>query len=118
MREAVVAPANADLRGAQLGIVDCDVHPMLPNGKAVQPYLTTAWQKRFAHVNAAVSEFYSVRYRNRPTKTHPDAIPPGGGPPGSDPNFLIKDHIEPNNISCALLLPHEMQQVSAWSDAD
>ena len=88
------------------GIVDCDVHPLLADGiRSLYPYMADAWRQRFVRKRAhQAGGGLTLRYAH-PTGTvgRDFPTPDGGGPGGSDPHFLIKDHLDANDISVAVL---------------
>jgi predicted TIM-barrel fold metal-dependent hydrolase len=110
--------AGGTAQATSVRIVDCDVH-VSPRGgiRSLLPYMTQAWQKQFE----------SIARLKRDAKRHPfrypnpsgsilrmDAVPPQGGEPGSDPEFLRTDLLERWKIGHALLVPVEW--VNAWTD--
>jgi predicted TIM-barrel fold metal-dependent hydrolase len=113
----MMAGSRAEAQTA-LTIVDCDVHVTPKDGvKSLLPYMSKAWQ----------DQFETFARLKRDTKRHPfrypnpsgailrwDAVPPGGGEPGSDLDFLRVDLLEKWRIHDALLVPVEW--VNAWTD--
>ncbi|WHY59677.1 amidohydrolase family protein [Cytobacillus firmus] len=83
------------------GLIDCDVHPVLTSLEELSPYLDEATQKqlnigkfsngKFKNQNNAGFEFPTGRYGNPGHVLRMDAVPPCGGSPGSNPDFLLKD---------------------------
>lgn len=94
-------------------IVDCDVHPLIKDPLALQPYFTREWRDHFFSGLGGTSQNGFVYARARDRYPHPnttyrlDALPPGGGPAGSDPKHVIDTLVEPFGITTALLLPQE-----------
>ncbi len=95
-------------------IVDCDVHPLIKSVSALKPYFSKEWADFFVPSSVGQSStngFVFARARDRyphPNTTYRlDALPPAGGPAGSDPGFVVEDLIEPFGITTALLLPQE-----------
>ncbi|MBS7705481.1 amidohydrolase family protein [Chelatococcus asaccharovorans] len=106
-------------------IVDCDVHPLIKSVDALSPYLSSRWRERFVPRSIGQSSsngFVFARARDRyphPNTTYRlDALPPNGGPAGSDPEFVLSDLIEPHGITTALLLPQEHYGVVRFSSAE
>jgi uncharacterized protein len=113
---------------ARRTIIDTDVHPYVRGGlKTLLQYMPRASRERFALVthNAPSAnggsglegiDITTNKWNppNRYTNPHPgvkvgvlrpDATPPDGGLPGSDPQFVVKDLLDAYSISAALLLP-------------
>ncbi len=104
-------------------IVDCDVHPLIKSVAALKPYFSKEWREFFVPDSIGQTSsngFVFARARDRyphPNTTYRlDALPPSGGPAGSDPAFVLKDLIEPNGITTALLLPQEHYGVIRFSN--
>ncbi len=81
----------APRQSTRLQIIDCDVHPAIGSTGDLKPFLAQRWRD---HLDA-----YGPRQPIPFTGCHPypkatpalsrlDAWPPGGGPPGSDLDFL------------------------------
>ena len=105
---------NSRAEDARTPVVDCDVHPLIKDIHALAPYFTEAWRQYFlssALCGKSDNGFVYARARDR--YPHPnatfrrDALPPQGGPAGSDPAFTVTNHIEPFGIRTAVLLPQE-----------
>jgi predicted TIM-barrel fold metal-dependent hydrolase len=87
-------------------IIDCDVHPYVPEGiRSVFPYMTEAWRQRFIRKRAAVgTEARSLRFLHpNGTVGREDARPPNGGAAGSDPGFLCAHLLDAHGIDIAVL---------------
>lgn len=100
----VAAPSVAE-RSTD-GVIDCDVHPLLPNGiRSLYPYMTEAWRERFIRKRAHTTESgLTLRYAQpNGTVVRDDAKPEAGMPGGSDPHFLVRDLLDANGISVAVL---------------
>lgn len=105
-------------------IVDCDVHPLIKSVGELKPYLSKEWRDVFVQASIGQSSsngFVFARARDRyphPNTTYRlDALSPAGGPAGSDPDFVLKDLIEPYGITTALLLPQEHYGVIRFSSS-
>jgi predicted TIM-barrel fold metal-dependent hydrolase len=103
-------------------IVDVDVHPSFPEGfGSVIEYAPRDWQRRLQYLttqrpgNAGV-----LRYPHPlgPNSVLAEAIPPGGGRPGSDPEFLLADLVQRHGIDIALLVPLDTVQAIAAPDPE
>ncbi len=77
-------------------LIDTDVHNMLGD---LTPYLPRVWQDRWQQVGFGTGANWS---NPRGVHRH-DVTPPDGGPPGSDPLFLISDHLDRYDIDYAIL---------------
>lgn len=104
-------------------IVDCDVHPLIKNIDVLEPYFSEEWRDYFlsgAIRRKSENGFVFARARDRyphPNTTYRlDALPPEGGPAGSDPAYTITDHVAPNGITTALLLPQEHYGVARFGN--
>ena len=87
------------------GIVDCDVHPLFAF-QSLYPYMPDAWVQRFIRkrVNAAGAGGLTLRYAHpNGVVVRDDARTDAGGPGGSDPHFMLRDHLDRNDISAVLL---------------
>lgn len=107
-------PAEQAAAATRPRIVDCDVHPLIKNVDVLRPYLAKEWRDFFfsdAIRKQSENGFVYARARDRyphPNATYQlDALPPNGGPAGSDPAFTLQHLIEPYGITTALLLPQE-----------
>ena len=98
-------------------VIDCDIHPTVRSAQDLLGYMSKSWQR---HFDTRGIRLYG---RARDAYAHPlrihrlDAAPPGGGPAGSDPEYVLARHVAPNNIRAALLLPQEPYGAMAWGDA-
>jgi uncharacterized protein len=86
------------------GAIDCDVHNLFRDGlRDLAPYLDDAWRKKF-RIDEKIGwadglpgmEFKipTVNYVVPGGTMRIDATPPDGGPPASDPQYMVKDLIE------------------------
>ena len=90
----------------RLGIVDCDIHPMLRSERALFPYLARRWRDEL--------ETFGLRTRNpfvgsyafpkaTPALSRRDTWPQAGGPPGSDLGFMRQQHLDRYGIETGIL---------------
>lgn len=87
-------------------IVDCDVHNN--TSTTIAPYLSERWRRYQELVgvrNGGPS--CSVRTTQRPNASRLDAVPPDGGPPGSDPSFAREQLLDRYGISVAIINNYE-----------
>jgi predicted TIM-barrel fold metal-dependent hydrolase len=105
--------------------IDADVHPLidaplktgLPGSgffTGIRPYLTASQQRHFDLRKQLPYPRYELPFGN----FSQDAVPPGGGPPGSDPHFTIEQHIEPHGVAAAILSSLEAAYLTALPAAD
>jgi predicted TIM-barrel fold metal-dependent hydrolase len=98
----------------KLKVIDSDVHHSLRSDRDLLPYLADTWKDRVARAGLGLlySGYYSPIGVGRQ-----DALPPGGGPAGSDPDFVVKQLIEPYNMEHAILTGN-LFSVSVGHDPD
>ena len=108
MSSTTTVPARSPKPEAGTGIIDCDIHPNLKSANALHPFLARRWQDHLAkygnvghgpHAEAGAYPLYAPHTSRR------DAWPPGGGLPGSDLDFMRRQHLDPNNIELGIMLP-------------
>ena len=81
------------------GIIDTDVHPSPRDLDEIRRHMRAPWRDRY---KGGGRGFYGNPVVSG---SRDDSVPPGGGPPGSDPAFLRKQLIEEYGIAHAVLLP-------------
>src|ERR1700735_373324 len=82
------------------GGIDCDIHPAVPNLKALHPYLTDHW--RDIIVQRGMHELNSIAYpANSPLTARPDWRQDGIRP-GSDLALLRQHALDPFRTSIAI----------------
>ena len=86
---------------AVAGAIDCDVHPAVPSVRSLLPHLDPCWRDAFVvrgqdGFDAADHPFGS------PLACRPD-FRPERGPPGSDPERLIRQAVEEPGVRFAIL---------------
>ena len=83
------------------GGIDCDIHPAVPNLKALHPYLSDHW--RDIIVQRGMHELNSIAYpANSPLSSRPDWRIPGK-PAGSDLDLLRQQALNPFQTSVGIL---------------
>lgn len=115
MNDAVVTEPGS-LAASRLRVVDCDVHPVLPNGLSdVFPYLSEPWRQRLLRKRASgMHGNLTLRYLHpNGAVVREDARTPSGGVGGTDPGFVVTDLIERNGIDYALLTSLQAGAVAA-----
>ncbi|WP_127582601.1 amidohydrolase family protein [Paenibacillus koleovorans] len=87
-------------------VIDCDVHNALSSHMDLLPYLEEPWRSRVAGSGLGLlySGYYSPIGVGRK-----DASPPGGGAPGTDPDFVIQQLIDPYKMEYAILTSNLFQ---------
>ncbi|WP_317890090.1 amidohydrolase family protein [Paenibacillus sabuli] len=105
-------PASASGEGP--GLIDTDVHNDFAAREDLLPYLPKVWHAQWLAVGTGVgSPYYSpVGVLRR------DAGPERGGPPGSDPHYLLRDHLERFAIDYAILTGAGILEMSLNPDCD
>lgn len=97
-------------------LIDADVHNAFADMRAeLRPYLARAWQV-----------FGDLHGMGMPPTGHPssvgvqreDARTPSGGIAGSDPDFLISDHLDRYGIDYAILTGSHILGISVHADPD
>lgn len=101
-----------------MGIVDCDVHPYVNSMSELLDYMPSGWRQRFENTPLSASARGGGRYQNPAGGLRKDATPPTGGLPGSDPNYVVEDLLDPYDIDTALLLSMQGASVTTWTDPD
>jgi uncharacterized protein len=98
-------------------IIDADVHPWV-NGdiKGLKPYLTRDWWEHFDSRYTLPNHWLRPPLA-RASSNRIDAIPPGGGEPGSDPVFMKHEHLDKHGISHAILSSIQAGKLAALPTA-
>lgn len=100
-------------------IVDCDVHPLVAGVADLLPYMEEGWRRRFDGRDVvASSPFSAARYSHPVGILRRDAEPPEGGAPGSSPEHLVRQHVEPNRIASLILLSLQAGALASWVNID
>jgi predicted TIM-barrel fold metal-dependent hydrolase len=97
--------------------MDCDVHPYANSLADVLDYMPEAWQHIFTSQKLELSGRSVHRYPHPVgTSLRGDAVPPGGGLPGSDPEYMVEQLLDKFDIGAAVLIPIQASAVAAWTD--
>jgi predicted TIM-barrel fold metal-dependent hydrolase len=80
------------------GIIDCDVHPAPRSNDEIKAFMKPPFKDRW---NGGGRGFFE----NPSHWARLDSTPPEGGSPGSDPDFLRRQLMEPYGIAHAVLVP-------------
>ncbi len=100
------APANA--KGADIKLVDCDIHPTVRSMKDLHPYMSARWRE---HLDTFGQRFRQAFYASTafpkatPQLARRDAWPEDGSPPGSDLAMMQRQHLDANGIDRGMLFP-------------
>jgi predicted TIM-barrel fold metal-dependent hydrolase len=105
--------------------VDVDVHPLvqaplttgLPGSgffTGIRPYLSTAQRAHFDLRRALPYPRYEIPFGNFAQ----DALPPSGGPPGSDPAFTMEQHLDGHGVAACVLSSLEAAYLTALPSPD
>ncbi|TYL71895.1 amidohydrolase family protein [Bradyrhizobium cytisi] len=90
------------------GIVDCDLHPSYGSFSEIDEFLPQRWREHHATIGVRLSRGLS-KAGNYPRMSRGgvrmDAWLPDGGFPGSDLDFMRKQHLDPLNVRYGMLLP-------------
>jgi len=90
----------------RLGIVDCDIHPMLRSQDALLPHLSRRWREELQTNGLRTKNPFVASYavpKATPALSRRDSWPPAGGPPGSDLDFMRAQHLDPYGIETGIL---------------
>ncbi len=102
-------PRPHSTAGVSTGIADCDIHPVLPSVADLHPFLTRearayletyGLSQRQGH-QAGVNPYPKAQ----PNAARRDAWPPGGGAPGTDLDFLRRQHLDAHTIVLGIVNP-------------
>jgi predicted TIM-barrel fold metal-dependent hydrolase len=100
---AALLNRKARPRHARHGLVDCDVHPTLRSHDALKPYLAQRWHAEYEQFPGRESRGTLAGARPGRSFNRDDAVPPGGGPPGSDYDFLREQLLDRWQVDRAIL---------------
>lgn len=96
------------------GIADCDIHPSPRNFEAeVYPFLERRWQELIASYGMVQRIGFQggTQYpKGQPRASRRDSFPPGGGGPGSDLDFMRRQHLDPHDVELGVLIPLRVGQ--------
>ncbi|MBV9785321.1 MAG: amidohydrolase [Acidisphaera sp.] len=104
MSDVLLEPRSA--QQSRLGVIDCDIHPMLRSAKALHPYLSQRWRDHFDSYGPRTPAPFLRGHaypKATPALSRRDTWPPAGGPPGSDLAFMRQQHLDPLNVEIGIL---------------
>src|ERR1700760_4458817 len=122
---------NGSNEASDIRRVDCDIHPIFSGGlRDLTPYLSENWLARFGMKGPVETDQFGGR-REASIETprslnifpvtgafRKDTIPPSGGLPASDPQYLAEHHLDSHGIDRGLLLGQNMLTIGAYPQAD
>jgi predicted TIM-barrel fold metal-dependent hydrolase len=108
MTDVLEAPKAAADRGegSRLKIADCDIHPAFHAATDLIPFLPKRWADHIKSYGVHLLRPYggTVPYpRSSPLLSRRDAWPDAGGPPGSDLDFMRKQHLDALDIEFGVM---------------
>ena len=102
-----VSVSDRDTASAtRLKVIDCDIHPALKSRASLDPYLSAQWRSHFHQYGPYLRQPFtaSPTYpKATPALARRDAWPENGNPPGSDLDFMRKQHLDPNGVEYGIL---------------
>jgi predicted TIM-barrel fold metal-dependent hydrolase len=98
-----------------LPIIDTDIHNTIAKAEDLFPYLSAYWREV---VKTQGLPNPAGNYRSPFGVLRSDAIPSRGGPPGSDPDLLFQQLMEPGNITYGILTGADCMGLSICPDPD
>lgn len=113
--EAAPRPRTAERARATYELIDCDVHQAIGDYRQLHPYLPPVWRR---YVGRGGFGGPSSGYLTSVGLYRKDVTPPGGGEPGSDPDWLRTQLLDAYNIRYALLNGGGILGLCALPDAD
>src|SRR3954467_11229692 len=90
----------------RLRIIDCDIHPSIHAHSDLNAFLPKRWQEHLKTYGSHLRTPYigTTPYpRPSPLISRRGAWPPTGGPPGSDLDFMQKQHLDPLDVEFGIL---------------
>src|SRR5438067_8122225 len=99
-------PEKEATAATRLRIIDCDIHPSIHAHSDLYAFLPKRWQQHLRTYGSHLRTPYigTTPYpRSSPLIARRDAWPPTGGPPGSDLDFMRKQHLDPLDVEYGIL---------------
>ena len=108
MSDVIDRPILAEEAAAKsrFRIIDCDVHPSIHAHADLEQFMPKRWQEHLRTYGSHLRTPYigTTPYpRSSPLIARRDAWPPTGGPPGSDLDFMRKQHLDPLDVEFGIL---------------
>ncbi|ANE46548.1 amidohydrolase [Paenibacillus swuensis] len=95
-------------------VIDCDVHNEFTDHMDLVPYLKEPWKSQVAQFGLRIP----FTYASPIGVLRKDAVPPNGGVPGSDPEYMLKYLLEAYNMEHVVLTGDQTIHVSIHQDPD
>jgi predicted TIM-barrel fold metal-dependent hydrolase len=106
---------SADRAQTRYELIDCDVHQAIKDYRALHPYLDPVWRR---YVGKGGFGGPSSGYLTSVGLYRKDVTPPGGGEPGSDPDWLRQQLMARYNVKHPILNGGGILGLCALPDAD
>jgi predicted TIM-barrel fold metal-dependent hydrolase len=99
------ALARVTIEGAEvLPVIDTDVHPRIaPTDPRFLNRLPERWRRHMDLIGLRTNELEAQVPRQRPFASRTDAVPPGGGIPGGDPEHAQHQLLDAYQMTAAVL---------------
>ncbi|HVG95319.1 MAG TPA: amidohydrolase family protein [Chloroflexota bacterium] len=113
---ASLAAAAPGARAATAPLIDGDVRVTWRSAAELSPYLPRVWHNRLTagRGEPRIQPAFYLPFKG----AHPDAAPGPAGPPGSDPQTVLRDWLDPHGIAYAVVGHEEIPVISTWGDLD
>lgn len=114
-------PAEAASQHRSARFVDADVHPMVPDMDCLFRYLSKEWQVYCTsrHIDITKGRGGAPdRYARSDASLQPDATPPSGGVPGSNPVFMCEHYLNRYGPERVVLQYYHGEALISWTDPD
>jgi uncharacterized protein len=97
-------------------LVDSDLHPLIRDTSVLAPRMSKRVARRIfgSHVGTFARDPNRIPHPSSGLRL--DALPPSGGPAGSDPAFAREQWLDPYGIDAAVLIPVQSGVVIPWGD--
>jgi predicted TIM-barrel fold metal-dependent hydrolase len=102
------------MSGLDVALVDADVHPTYRGAHELLPFLPEPWRGQVARGRSLGAGHL---YTSPIGVDREDAVPPDGGPAGSDPGFLAAQYLRPYRVEKAVLNPSALLSVACLPDS-
>jgi predicted TIM-barrel fold metal-dependent hydrolase len=113
---ATPTPSEAAADGPLLAIVDGDVHPSIADVGVLRQHMSKRAVRRVFGQELKVYARDPNRVPHPSSGLRLDAVPPGGGVPGSDPQYCNEQLMDRCDISAAVLTTIQSGSVISWGD--
>jgi uncharacterized protein len=98
----MVEVRSMDTQPLPQGVIDCDIHNVVPTVEVLFPYLPEHWREYIVHSDfkGPIENPYPA---GAPTSARPETVPPTGGPPGSDLALVRTQVLDPWDVAYGIL---------------